>query len=205
MTGIILSGGENSRMGVNKAFVVIDGERLIDRTLRIFKGLFCEVIVVTNAPLDYLDLDVNVTLVTDIYPGKKALGGIYTGLFYATCPHAFVAACDMPYLNPRFITWMMQQAPAHDLVVPQSPNGLEPLHAIYAKSCLPHMKRRIIQDRLKVTVFYKGLKCFTISDTILKAFDPENRMFVNVNTPEDLDQLKARQSENLIDRIDRMC
>jgi molybdopterin-guanine dinucleotide biosynthesis protein A len=190
MTGIILSGGENSRMGVNKAFVVMDGERLIDRILKIFKGLFREVIVVTNAPLDYLDLDV--TIVTDIYPGKKALGGIYTGLFFASCPHAFVAACDMPYLNPRFIAWMMQQAPAHDVVVPQSPDGLEPLHAIYAKSCLPHMKHRIIQDRLKVTGFYKGLKCLTISDDILKTFDPDMQMFINVNTPDDLDRLKAR-------------
>lgn len=190
MTGVILSGGENSRMGANKAFVVMDGERLIDRTLKIFKGLFREVIVVTNAPLDYLDLDV--TIVTDIYPGKKALGGIYTGLFYATGPHVFVAACDMPYLNPRFMAWMMQQAPAYDIVVPQSPDGIEPLHAIYAKSCLPPMKRRIIQDRLKVTGFYNGMKYLTISDSILKTFDPDRRMFINVNTPADLDRLYAR-------------
>ncbi|PKN61035.1 MAG: molybdenum cofactor guanylyltransferase [Deltaproteobacteria bacterium HGW-Deltaproteobacteria-11] len=192
MTGIILAGGENSRMGANKAFVIIEGERLIDRTLKIFRDLFKDVIVVTNSPLDYLDLDV--TLVTDIYPGKKALGGIYTGLFYATCPHAFVAACDMPYLNQRFIAWMMEQAPAYDLVVPESPDGLEPLHAIYAKSCLPHMQRRIIQDKLKVTGFYKGLKCLTIPAAIQQTFDPENRMFVNVNTREDLDRLTAREA-----------
>jgi molybdopterin-guanine dinucleotide biosynthesis protein A len=189
MTGIILSGGENSRMGVNKAFVVIDGERLIDRILNIFRGLFKDIIVVTNSPLDYLDLDV--TLVTDIYPGKKALGGIYTGLFYATCPHAFVAACDMPYLNPRFMAYMMERAPAHDIVVPETPEGLEPLHAIYAKSCLPHMKRLILQDRLKVTGFYKGLKCLTIPEAIQKTFDPEDRMFINVNTREDLARMQS--------------
>jgi molybdopterin-guanine dinucleotide biosynthesis protein A len=190
MTGIILSGGENYRMGVNKALVVMDGKRLLDRTLEIFRGLFEEVIVVTNSPLDYLDLDV--TIVTDIYPGKKALGGVYTGLFYASCSHAFVAACDMPFLNHRFITWMMQQAPAHDIVVPETPGGLEPLHAIYAKSCLPRMKGRIIQEQLKITGFYKGLNCLTISDAVLKTFDPDMRMFINVNTPEDLARLQAR-------------
>ena len=189
MTGIILAGGENTRMGTNKAFVVMDGERLIDRTFKIFKGLFREVIVVTNTPLDYLDLDA--TIVTDIYPGKKALGGIYTGLFYATGPHAFVAACDMPYLNPGFIAWMMEQAPAYDIVVPETPEGLEPLHAIYAKTCLPQMKRRIMQDKLKITGFYKGLKCLAVSDAIRKSFDPELRMFINVNTPEDLAPLQA--------------
>jgi molybdopterin-guanine dinucleotide biosynthesis protein A len=177
-------------MGVNKAFVVMDGERLIDRIVRIFRGLFRETIIVTNTPLDYLDCDA--TIVTDIYPGKKALGGIYTGLFFATCPHAFVAACDMPYLNPGFIAWMMEQAPTHDIIVPETPEGLEPLHAIYANTCLPHMKRRILQDKLKITGFYKGLKCLTISDTILKTFDPGMRMFINVNTPEDLARLQAR-------------
>jgi molybdopterin-guanine dinucleotide biosynthesis protein A len=203
MTGIILSGGENSRMGENKAFIVIDGERLIDRILKIFNDLFEEIIVVTNSPLDYLDLDV--TLVTDIYPGKKALGGIYTGLFYATGSHAFVAACDMPCLNPRFIAWMMEQAPAYDIVVPETPDGLEPLHAIYAKSCLPHMKRRIIQDKLKITGFYKGLKCLTIPSSIQKPFDPESRMFLNVNTGDDLARLNARKTENLLDRQNQIC
>lgn len=190
MTGVILSGGENSRMGVNKAFVVMDGRRLIDKTLDIFRGLFKEVIVVTNSPLDYLDLDV--TIVTDIYPGKKALGGVYTGLFYASCPHAFVAACDMPYLNPGFIACMMERSPGYDIVVPQTPEGLEPLHAIYAKSCLPHMKRRIMQDRLKITDIYKSLKFLTIDDPVQKLYDYEHRMFINLNTREDLVQLQAR-------------
>jgi molybdenum cofactor guanylyltransferase len=192
MTGIILSGGENSRMGANKAFLVIDGERLIDRTLRIFKNLFSEVILVTNSPLDYLDLDV--TLVTDIYPGKKALGGIYTGLFYAGGTHAFVAACDMPFLNPDFIAYMMKQAPAHDIVVPETAEGLQPLHAIYGTSCLPVMKRLISQDKLKVTGCYKGLKCSTISETIQKSFDPDNRMFININTRDEFRIIQSPQA-----------
>ena len=57
MTGIILSGGKNIRMGTNKAFLKVGGERLIDRTTRIFKQIFDEVILVTNSPLDYLDHD----------------------------------------------------------------------------------------------------------------------------------------------------
>jgi molybdenum cofactor guanylyltransferase len=189
MTGIILSGGENSRMGRNKAFLVVDGERLIDRILKIFRNLFGEVILVTNQPLDYLDLDV--TLVTDIYPGKKALGGIYTGLFYADCSHAFVAACDMPYLNPAFIAHMMEKAAPHDIVVPQTAEGLQPLHAIYSRKCLPAIKNCLLQDKLKITGFYKGLKSLCIPEKIIKTFDPEVRMFLNINNPEDLTRLKS--------------
>lgn len=75
MTGIILSGGKNIRMGTNKAFIKVDGERLIDRTVRLFKDIFEEVILVTNSPLEYLDQDVKI--VTDIIKGKSAMGGVF--------------------------------------------------------------------------------------------------------------------------------
>ncbi|MCX5820100.1 MAG: molybdenum cofactor guanylyltransferase, partial [Deltaproteobacteria bacterium] len=105
MTGVILSGGKNRRMGENKAFLRIEGERLIDRTVRLFRTVFQEVIIVTGSPLDYLDQQA--TIVTDILPEKGALGGIYTGLFYATEEHAFVTACDMPFLNRAFLEYMV--------------------------------------------------------------------------------------------------
>jgi molybdopterin-guanine dinucleotide biosynthesis protein A len=189
MTGIILSGGENSRMGRNKAFLVVDGERMIDRILRIYKSLFAEVILVTNQPLDYLDLDV--TLVTDIYPGRKALGGIYTGLFYANSSHAFAAACDMPFLNPEFIAHMMEQALPYEIVVPQTADGLQPLHAVYSRKCLPAIKNNLLRDKLKITGFYKGLKTLCILEETIRTFDPRTRMFLNVNTPEDLRKLDS--------------
>ena len=189
MTGIILSGGENVRMGQNKAFLVVDGKRLIDRMIRIFRGLFAEVILVTNKPRDYLDLDV--TLVTDIYPGRKALGGIYTGLFYANSSHAFVAACDMPCLNAEFIAHMMERALPNDIVVPPAADGLQPLHALYSRKCLPAIKNSLLRDRLKITGFYKGLKILYIPEETIQSFDPGTRMFMNINTPEDLIRLES--------------
>ncbi len=192
VTGIILSGGENSRMGRNKAFLTVDGERLIDRTIRIYKELFAEVILVTNEPLDYLDLDV--TVVTDIYPGRKALGGIYTGLFYAKDSHAFVAACDMPCLNAEFIAYLMERALPYDIVVPHAADGPQPLHAVYARTCLPAIKNSLLRDKLKVTGFYKGLKVLRIPEGTIQSFDPRARMFLNVNTPQDLIRLKSDSS-----------
>ena len=60
-------------MGENKAFIRINGERIIDRTIRIFRELFQEIVLVTNEPLAYLEFDVKI--VTDIVKGKAALGG----------------------------------------------------------------------------------------------------------------------------------
>ena len=189
MTGVILSGGKNTRMGTNKAFLEIDGERLIDRTTRIFKDIFQEVILSTNSPLDYLDHDC--AIVADIIKGKGALGGIYTGLFFASRDHAFVSACDMPFLNRDFIEYMVERAENYDIVVPKLAEGLQPLHTIYSKQCLPAIKRVINQDKLKVTGFYKGLKTLEIAEDVMKSFDPEVKMFMNVNTRGDLEQISS--------------
>lgn len=191
MTGIILSGGKNTRMGTNKAFLSIGGERLIDRTINLFKDLFEEVILVTNTPLDYLDHDG--VIVSDIIREKGALGGIYSGLFFASGTHAFVAACDMPFLNKEFIRYMMERAPEYDIVVPRLSDGFQPLHAIYAKRCLPHIQKAIMSNNLKVTSFYRRLKILQIPEDVTKHYDPEGRMFFNVNTQEDLIKMSSFQ------------
>ena len=187
MTGIILSGGKNRRMGTNKAFMEIEGEHLIVRTVRLFKELFEHVMIVTNSPLDYLDLGIQV--VTDIYKGKGSLGGIYTGLFFSPSEHAFVAPCDMPFLNKHFIAAMIGQTANYDIVVPDPPAGLQPLHAIYAKRCLPVIQKCIMADQLKITAFYKGFHVLPLGEKMIHPFDPEGRMFLNINFPEDLEHL----------------
>lgn len=177
------------RMGTNKAFLEIGGERLIDRTAKIFKDIFQEVILSTNSPLDYLDHDG--AIVTDIIQEKGSLGGIYTGLFFASHDHIFVAACDMPFLNRPFIEYMIERCSNNDIVVPKSSDGLQPLHAIYSKRCLPSMKILIDRDQLKITGFYKGLKILEIPEDIIKSYDPEEKMFINVNTREDLEKTSS--------------
>ena len=181
MTGVILSGGKNARMGTNKAFLRIDTERLIDRTIRIFRKLFPEIILVTNEPLLYLDQPA--TIVTDLMKNKGPLMGIYTGLSYASFSHIFITACDMPFLNSRFIQYMIDQTTDEDIVVPASPGGMEPLHAIYSQRCMAPIRRLLDADLFKITGFYPGLRRKVIDENITKTYDPEGRMFMNWNTP----------------------
>ena len=189
MTGIILSGGRNARMGENKAFIEIGGERIVDRTIRIFREIFQEIVLVTNSPLEYLDLDVQI--VTDIVKGKAALGGIYTGLFHSSCDHAFVCPCDMPFLNGDFIRYMTGRTKGHDIVVPAPLDGLQPLHAIYSRKCMPSIKKLIDEDRLKITGFYRNARVLEIPADMISTFDPEDRMFFNINSPDDLGKIRA--------------
>lgn len=184
VSGIILAGGKNRRMGTNKAFLSHRGERLIDRTVRLFHDIFSETIIVTNSPLEYLDQDVQI--VTDIYPGTGALGGVYTGLFHAAGSHAFCAACDMPFLNRDFLAYMRDRVDRYDIVVPLQKEGYQPLHAIYAKTCLNPMKKLLAAGNLKISSLYRGRKILIIDEAVIRGFDPEGKMFVNINAPGDL-------------------
>ena len=184
-----MAGGKNSRMGDNKAFLKIDGISLIEKTINIYRHIFNEIIVVTNDPLAYIEF-ADAFIVTDIYKGKGPLGGIYTGLFNANNAYAFVAACDMPFLNKDFIIYLIEQNGKHDVIVPELPEGFQALHAIYSRNCLSHLKRMIDADKLKISGFYKEIRLLSIKEEKIKPFNKDGRLFLNVNTPQDL---KAHQ------------
>ena len=185
ITGIILAGGKNSRMGVNKAFLLVDGIRLIEKTLNIYRQIFNEMIIVTNDPLAYIEFP-GAAIVTDIYKDKGPAGAIFTGLFYAKNSYAFVSACDMPYLNKDFILYMIDLRGRYDIIVPELPEGFQPLHALYSRNCLLAMKRMIDADELKITGLYKEGRILRITEEKIKPFDKDGRLFLNLNTPEEL-------------------
>jgi molybdopterin-guanine dinucleotide biosynthesis protein A len=183
-TGIILAGGKNLRMGQNKAFLEVQGERIIDRIKRIFADLFEEVIVVTNSPRDYLDL--NLRIVADLYRERGSLAGIFTGLFHASFSHAFVAACDMPFLNPALIAHLVGLSPGYDIVIPRTEDGLQPLHAVYSRKCLPFMEDLLQEGNLKILDFFHRVKKREVPAGEMTPLDPHLSSFLNLNSPEDL-------------------
>lgn len=188
MTGVILAGGESSRMGRNKAFIKINGERIIDRTVAIFNRLFDEVVLVTNAPLDYLDLDVRI--VTDLIPGKGAVGGIYTGLFFSSSPQAFFVGCDMPFLDTKVIAYFLSLAETADIVVQRSEDYWEPLHAVYSRTFVKPIERLMKEGELQIIKAYKWTKVREVKREELEPIDPDLQSFMNFNTPEELEQIK---------------
>ena len=183
VTGVILAGGKSSRMGKNKALLEIGGERIIDKAVSLFKSLFKEVILVTNTPEEYAGHDVKV--VTDIFPGKGSLGGIYTGLVYASCDYSFIASCDMPFLKRELIEYLINIKNGFDVVVPKLRTGHEPLHAVYSRRCLKPIEALIKKDDLRIIGFYPEVRVKEVSEDELAPFNSEPSPFININTPED--------------------
>src|SRR5947209_3261783 len=92
-TGIILAGGRSRRMGRDKALLRIEGETLLERTVRVTRALADEVIVVGRPRLEGPG---GVLRLEDERPDSGPLGGLYTGLRHASNAVTIVVACDLP-------------------------------------------------------------------------------------------------------------
>lgn len=188
ISGIVLAGGQSSRLGTDKALVNVNGQSLIEQVVAKLARLSDDVIIVTNSPEKYGHLETR--LVGDIYPGKGALGGLYSGLRAAANTHSLVVACDMPFLDLKLLRYMILLAPEYDVVMPRIGEFPEPLHAVYSKSCLAPIDRLLARGGLKIIDFFSEVRVRYVEEDEVDIFDPQHLSFFNVNTPNDLEKMK---------------
>jgi molybdenum cofactor guanylyltransferase len=184
--GIILAGGLNSRMkGQNKALLSVGDQSIIERQIECFQELFEQVIVVSNHPLDLISW--GITIVSDLYPVRSSLTGIHTGLFYTRPPHAFITACDMPFLKREMILVLLQGLDLkRDVIVPVTSEGFQPLCAVYSRRCLQPIEEQLNKGEMKISTLFSKVKVKKIPEDILRSVDPDLISFFNINTQEDL-------------------
>ena len=196
-SGVILAGGMSKRLnGRDKAMIEINGKRILDRILAVYSEIFSEIILVTNTPQAYLDW--NMLIVTDLFPVRSSLTGIHAGLFYASRPFVFVSACDAPFLKQELVRLLISRArPGVDAVMPETAKGLEPLCAVYSKSCLNTVEAHIRQEKLKIQRVFHQSRITKIPEAGLRKTDPDLISFININTPEDLMQVASLEKESL--------
>lgn len=183
VTGVILAGGRSSRMGSNKALLPYRGGLFIEAIHRRMSALFPEVLLVTNTPEQYDFLPCRKA--GDLFPDMGALAGLHSGLYHSRTEHVFAVACDMPYLDDRLIRYLVGRRHRGDVVIPEGEVGLEPLHAVYARECLPHMEASLRANRRRIISFFDRVQIVAIEKNICNAFDPSFRCFSNINTPDD--------------------
>ena len=186
---IVLAGGKGLRLGHEKTLETVGNESLIQRVLFSLSFFNSDIIIVTAAKqslpqfFDYPKLRV----VTDAYPGKGPLGGIYTGLAASDSFYNLVVACDMPFLNQALLDYMIQVSTGFDLVVPRLGNMIEPLHAVYSKGCLAPIECLLKQDNISIRELFASVRVRYVEATEINRFDPKHLSFFNVNTEADLE------------------
>lgn len=186
---IVLAGGEGLRLGRDKTLETFGNTSLLERVVFNLSLFDSDIIIVTATKralpqsIDYPKLRV----VADIYPGKGALGGVYTGLVASESLYNLVVASDMPFLNQALLRYMVQLADGFDLVLPRLGNNMiEPLHAVYSKNCLATIKNLLEQGKMRFTDLLTLVKVRYVEAEEINRFDPRHLSFFNINTEADL-------------------
>jgi molybdopterin-guanine dinucleotide biosynthesis protein A len=197
VTGVVLAGGASARMGQPKAHLPWGGRTLIDHVLHTLQPVVDELIVVVKDRGVFRDLDARV--VEDLVPDGHALGGLYTGLRLARHDRCFACACDMPFLNQRFIRFLIGEAEGADVVIPVTEGGFQPLHAVYARSAVPVIEEQLRCRQWELRDLVPKLSTRIVGPETIRMLDPAGTSCFNLNTPEDY--ATARRMSGRLTRI----
>ena len=189
VTAIVLAGGKSLRLGRNKALETIQGKRLLEHVVDRLRPLASQLLIVASEEQLTLPLPDQAKILVDVYADKGPLAGIYTGLLASEYSRSIVVGCDMPFLNTELLRFMAESSHGFDTVVPRlSQTMVEPLHAVYAKSCLDKIRAQLEHNQLEAHALLNTLHIRYIEREECQKFDPHLLSFLNVNNQSDLDQ-----------------
>lgn len=188
----ILSGGKNSRIGLNKAFLEVKGKAIIENLLDISKN-FAQRMIITNNPSDYEKYPVEIY--TDIYPNCGPMSGIHSALSYSKFPNIFIISCDMPFIGISTINWIIENHKKADITLTLCGEKVNYVCGVYSRNI--HQK---LEDYIKVGdkkaeqknkhfALYNLEKIFQVN--IIDFDDNINncREFTNINTLDQYSQI----------------
>ena len=183
----VLAGGQSRRMGRDKALLPLGGQTLIERVLTAAHPLGYPRLIVGD-PTAYTHLKLPV--LPDRRPKLGPLGGLYTALSTTAAP-VLLLACDLPFLTPDFLRYLVSQRGPHQVVVPHTATGLQPLCALYEPSCLAAVEAAIQADQLGMRDLLNNLNLNLVREKDWRPYDEHGLLFANLNAPEEYERAQA--------------
>ncbi len=176
-------------MGRDKALLPWGPATLLDHALDRLRAVLDDVRILSGSEERYVDRGVPVHV--DVRAEGGSLGGVYTGLLQLERPYGLFLGVDLPLVSTALLTHLLELAPGYDAVVPVSPAGPEPLCAVYARACRRPIERRMAAGELKMTSFWPDVRIREVVPAELAAFGDPGRLFRNVNTAEDYEEVRG--------------
>jgi molybdopterin-guanine dinucleotide biosynthesis protein A len=187
LAGIILCGGQSSRMGRPKAWLPFGDELMLPRVVRILSAV-CHPLVVVAAPdQDLPPLPTEVIITRDEEKGRGPLQGLAAGLgaLAGKAEAAYVSSCDVPFLKPAFVQRMAQLRGGSAICVPKVGGFHHPLAAVYQVGVLPVIRSLLAENRLRPLFLFDAVPTRVVEEAELGDVDPGFESLRNLNTPED--------------------
>jgi molybdopterin-guanine dinucleotide biosynthesis protein A len=182
----VLAGGKSDRMGQDKALKLFLGKPLIMHVIERLRPFANQILLVVNHQETYGFL--NLPLYADLIPGYGPLGGIHISLSKTHDDLVAVVGCDMPFVSLPLFEYErdIMLTKDVDVVIPSTPNGLEPLLAIYRRdSCLPFITSAMEAGEHKIISWFNKANIHVLSPELTAVYSPQYLSFKNLNTPEE--------------------
>ncbi|HJP33148.1 MAG TPA: molybdenum cofactor guanylyltransferase [Candidatus Latescibacteria bacterium] len=195
----VLSGGHSRRMaGRSKAALPLAGTTVLERMLTTAGDLGLPRVLVgahatlaEDPALTGLFTRTGLPLIRDGRPDSGPLGGL-EAVFATLAPErVLLLACDLPFLTPAFLTWLLEQGGQSHSVVPLDGKGrLHTLCAVYQKSCGAHLKQALDEGRLRLQDFVRAIGARQLPPAAWAELDPDGHLLTNLNESADYDAAK---------------
>lgn len=177
---VIIAGGGSSRMGRDKALLSFGGyNSLAEHQYQKLQNLFQHVAL--SAKTDKFDFDCQV--ICDKYETSSPLVGILS--IFESLPKVdsvFVLSVDAPFVDDVVIGKIMGKIDNEaDVIVAQSPSGVQPLCALYKRSILPLAETQCKEGNHKLqTLLAKANTAYILFK--------DDTPFTNLNYPEEYEK-----------------
>ena len=188
--GYVLVGGKSSRFGQDKALLEWQGRPLATHVARTVQSAAGSATLVGSVE-KYQHLGHRV--IPDPVDGFGPLAGLLAALDDSASEWNLVVACDMPRLTPDFLGFLLSQAreSAADVLLPVDLDGMpQPLCAVYASRSRETIRREVERGAHKMTSAFQTLSVRTLQPEQYAKFNPDGKLFTNLNCPEDVDAVR---------------
>ena len=184
LSAFILAGGKSTRMGTDKAFVLLEGRTLLARMLDLARQMTSNVHIVGD-PAKFAPF---APTIEDIFPGCGPLAGIHAALRCSLTDLNVVLAVDVPFVSLALLCYLISRAKNSDanVTLARAAGGFQPLCAVYRRSLAEAAEDALRAGHYKIDALFAQTSTQVIEEGELEAAGFSPRIFRNVNTPEEL-------------------
>ena len=183
ITGVLLAGGQGSRMGgVDKGLVELRGRPMAAHVIERLAPQVDEVLINANQNAERYG-----AFGHDVFPDQIGgfagpLAGLHAALARASHPLVVTAPCDSPFLPEDLVARLKAglDAAGADLAGARTFDQAHPVFCLCRREVLPHLAAFLESGGRKIDRWYATLKVVEVN------FDDEEAAFRNINTREDL-------------------
>jgi molybdopterin-guanine dinucleotide biosynthesis protein A len=194
--GVVLCGGQSSRMGRPKAWLPFGDELMLPRVVRLLGEAVVPIVVVAAPGQDVPPLPPGVEIVRDPERGRGPLQGLAAGLaaLRGKVVAAFASSCDVPFLLPAFVQRLIELLGDATIAVPEVGGYKHPLAAVYRVEVAEVAERLLDENRLRPAFLFEAVPTRFVRPEELADVDPTFQTLRNLNTPEDYESAR-REAE----------